>query len=96
MKKIVTVTLAGAFTWGLGMHAAMAADMKMNAGSTVDQNPMQQAGTRSAPTPGWEKLSKSKNWKPAASGTGQAQGDHMKADSKVVPAGQGQGPEPGR
>ncbi|WP_025371908.1 hypothetical protein [Advenella mimigardefordensis] len=89
MKKTVIATLAGAFTLALGMHSAIAADMKMNADSKIDQKPMHQSGTTGTPTPGWEKLSKNKNWKPAASGAGQPHASPVKADSNVVPEHQG-------
>lgn len=87
MKNTVIATLASAVTLALGMHSAMAADM--NADSKIDQKPMQHTGTTTAPTPGWEKLGKSKSWKSAESGTGQQHTDQMKQDSKVVPEHQG-------
>lgn len=61
MKNTTIAALAGAITLTLGMHSGMAADLKVNADSKIDQKPAQHTGATSAPTPGWEKLNKSKN-----------------------------------
>ncbi|MGH8813181.1 MAG: hypothetical protein ACREXO_14300 [Advenella sp.] len=89
MKNTMIAALAGAITLALGMHSGMAADMNVNADSKIDQKPAQHSGATTAPTPGWEKLSKSKKWKPTESGTNQHHANNMKADSKVVPEHQG-------
>ncbi len=89
MKNTTIAALAGAITLALGMHSGMAADMNVNADSKIDQKPAQHTGATTAPTPGWEKLSKSKKWKSTESGTNQHHANNMKADSKVVPEHQG-------
>ncbi|RZT92759.1 hypothetical protein EV681_3517 [Advenella incenata] len=89
MKNTTIAALAGAITLALGMHSGMAADLKVNADSKIDQKPAQHTGATSAPTPGWEKLNKSKKWKSIESGSNQHHANNMKADSKVVPEHQG-------
>lgn len=91
MKKTVITILAGAVTLALGIHSATAADMKMNADSKIDQKPMQQTGSGTAPIPGWEKLSKNKHMKSSGSDKSMHNGADMKADSKAVPESQGGG-----
>ncbi len=89
MKNTIIAALAGTITLALGMQAAMATDLKTNADSKIDQKSAQHVGATTAPTPGWEKLSKSKKWKSAESGANQHHANSMKADSKVAPEHQG-------
>lgn len=89
MKNSVIASLAGAAALALGMHAAIAANTQVNADSKMDQQSMQHTGASGTPTPGWEKLSKNKNWKPAAQGKAMPArhgASGMKSDSHVVPA----------
>ena len=95
MKNTMIAALAGAITLALGMHSGIAADTKVNADGKIDQKPAQHTGVTTAPTPGWEKLSKSKKWKATESDTTQHHANNMKADSNVVPATKGEMPKPG-
>ena len=85
MNTMTISVMAGAVTLALGMQSALAANTQMNTDSKIDQKPMQQGSTTNAPTPGWEKLSKSKHWKSTESGTGMQHSANMKTDSNVVP-----------
>lgn len=85
MNKMTISALAGTVALALTVHTALAADMQMNTDSKIDQKPMQQGSTTNAPTPGWEKLSKSKHWKSTESGTGMQHDANMKTDSNAVP-----------
>lgn len=85
MNTMTISVMAGAVTLALGMQSALAANTQMNADSKIDQKPMQQGSTTNAPTPGWEKLSKSKHWKSTESGTGMQHSANMKTDSNAVP-----------
>ncbi|ETF00960.1 hypothetical protein W822_20475 [Advenella kashmirensis W13003] len=85
MNRMTISAMAGVITLALGMQSALAANTQMNTDSKIDQKPMQQGSTTKAPTPGWEKLSKSKKWKSTESGTGMQHSANMKTDSNVVP-----------
>ncbi|HBP31171.1 MAG: hypothetical protein ACTIKR_07165 [Advenella sp.] len=85
MKNTDIATLASAVALALGMHSAMAADMTMDAEGKVSQKPAQQAGAGPAPTSGWEKLSKNKNWKPAAPAADQRHHNDMKSKTRAAP-----------
>ncbi|HLU03299.1 MAG TPA: hypothetical protein VKZ94_11070 [Advenella sp.] len=85
MNKMTISAMAGAAALALTVHTALAADMRMNTDSKIDQKPMQQGSTTNAPMPGWEKLSKSKHWKSTESGTGMQHRAKMKTDSNTVP-----------
>ena len=95
MNKMTISAMAGVITLTLGMPSALAANTQMNADSTIDQKSMQQGSTTQTPTPGWEKLSKSKHWKSMESGTGMQHSANMKTDSNVVPAKKGEKPNSG-
>lgn len=85
MRNTGIATLVSAIALALGMHAATAADMSMDGQGKTDQKLPGQAHAAPAPTPGWEKLSRNKNWKPAAPDTDKRHSKNMKSETRAAP-----------